>query len=140
MLAEPGPALVPSAESYRIAKLNFTGAVAKAGASIVMFTSAGEKDGTSEVVANLALVLARGGKHVVLVDANLRDPVQADHFRQSASLGLADVLSGEARACRRADQRSAEARWSPRPDRERPRSRGRPARDRAGRPGSVRPR
>ncbi len=97
MLLDPVPALVPSTEAYRIAKLNFTGALNATGARIIMFTSAAEKDGTSPTVANLALVLARAGKHVVLVDANLRDPVQADHFGLHAPVGLADVLSGTAK-------------------------------------------
>lgn len=97
MLLDPVPALVPSTEAYRIAKLNFTGALNATGARIIMFTSAAEKDGTSPTVANLALVLARAGKHVVLVDANLRDPVQADHFGLHAPVGLADVLSGSAK-------------------------------------------
>ncbi len=97
MLLDPVPALVPSTEAYRIAKLNFTGALNATGARIIMFTSAAEKDGTSPTVANLALVLARAGKHVVLVDANLRDPVQAEHFGLHAPVGLADVLSGTAK-------------------------------------------
>ena len=95
---------MPSTEAYRIAKLNFTGALNATGARIIMFTSAAEKDGTSPTVANLALVLARAGKHVVLVDANLRDPVQADQFGLHAPVGLADVLSGYRQAGRRADR------------------------------------
>jgi Mrp family chromosome partitioning ATPase len=97
MLADSVPALVPSTEAYRIAKLNFTGALNATGARIIMFTSAAEKDGTSPTIANLALVLARAGKHVVLVDANLRDPAQADQFGLHAPAGLADVLSGTAK-------------------------------------------
>ena len=97
MLADPVPAMVPSTEAYRIAKLNLTAAMTGTGARVIMFTSAAEKDGTSPTVANLALVLARSGMHVVLVDANLRDPAQADQFGLHASAGLADVLAGTAK-------------------------------------------
>jgi capsular exopolysaccharide synthesis family protein len=97
MQVDAGPAIVPSTEAYRIAKLNFTAALTATQARIVMFTSAGMNDGTSETVANLALVLARSGKHVVLVDANLREPAQADNFGLQTSLGLADVLAGSAK-------------------------------------------
>ena len=115
MLLDPVPALVPSAEAYRIAKLNFTGALNATGARIIMFTSAAEKDGTSPTVANLALVLARAGKHVVLVDANLRDPVQADHFGLNAPVGLADVLERLCQAGRRADRSRCPSRRSSTP-------------------------
>ena len=76
MLADPTPAITPSTEAYRIAKLNFTNTLDTTSARIIMFTSASEQDGTSPTLANLALVLAQSGQHVILLDANLRDPVQ----------------------------------------------------------------
>ncbi|MGN6378984.1 MAG: hypothetical protein ACTHNU_08550, partial [Gaiellales bacterium] len=97
MLAPPGPALVPSFEAYRIAKLNLTGILERTGAKAIMFTSASDNEGTSQTVANLAIVLARSGKHVILVDANMRESAQAEAFGLDNREGLSDILSGHGR-------------------------------------------
>ena len=97
MLVEPDKTLVPTFEAYRIAKLNLTGAIDRTRARAIMFTAPGEDEGTSQTVANLAVVLARSGKHVILVDANLRTPAQAEFFGLDDRLGLCDVLLGHAK-------------------------------------------
>src|SRR5688572_544370 len=45
------------------------------GAKTVMVTSAGPREGKSTTIANLAIALARTGRHVVLVDLDLRRPM-----------------------------------------------------------------
>jgi capsular exopolysaccharide synthesis family protein len=97
MLAEPGSALMPTSEAYRIAKLNLTGLIERTGVKTVMFTSAGEDEGTSQTVANLAIVLARSGRHVILVDANMRESAQAKAFGLDDREGLSDILAGHGR-------------------------------------------
>jgi capsular exopolysaccharide synthesis family protein len=97
MLAPPGSALMPTSEAYRIAKLNLTGLIERTGAKTVMFTSAGEDEGTSQTVANLAIVLARSGRHVILVDANMRESAQAKAFGLDEREGLSDILAGHGR-------------------------------------------
>jgi Mrp family chromosome partitioning ATPase len=61
-----------------------------------MFTSAAGDDGKLEVVANLAMSLARGHRRVSLVDFDLRDPALGQVFRVNAPYGLTDVISGRA--------------------------------------------
>jgi capsular exopolysaccharide synthesis family protein len=96
-MAEPGPALMHSAEAYRIGKLNLSAAIDRAGARSVMFTSGNNGEGASQTVANLAVVMARSGKHVILVDANMRHSEQGDFFGLDDRAGLSDVLSGNAK-------------------------------------------
>ena len=61
---------------------------------IIVVTSALPGEGKSVTAASLARTLARGGKRVILVDADLRRPAQDQMFPPSNDLGLADVLSG----------------------------------------------
>jgi capsular exopolysaccharide synthesis family protein len=94
MLAPRGGAQGPSAEAYRIAKLNL-GTVMRANrAKAVMFVSAADSEGTSRTVANMAVALARSGSHVVLIDANMRRPAIDRFFGLDDRTGLSDILSG----------------------------------------------
>jgi succinoglycan biosynthesis transport protein ExoP len=61
----------------------------------VMITSAGEKEGKTTVATRLAIVTARAGMNVVLVDADLRRAQTSERFSlRGASEGLAPVLAG----------------------------------------------
>jgi capsular exopolysaccharide synthesis family protein len=94
LLAPRGGAQGPSAEAYRIAKLNM-GTVMRANrAKAVMFVSAADSEGTSRTAANMAIALARSGSHVVLVDANMRRPAIDGFFGLDDRTGLSDILSG----------------------------------------------
>jgi Mrp family chromosome partitioning ATPase len=94
LLAPRGGAQGPSAEAYRIAKLNL-GTVMRANrAKAVMFVAAADSEGTSRTVANMAVALARTGSHVVLVDANMRRPAIDRFFGLDDRTGLSDILSG----------------------------------------------
>jgi len=53
---------------------------------------------TSEVAANLAVVLSQLGERTVLIEANLRRPKQRDLFNLNTRAGLSDVLAGRAGA------------------------------------------
>jgi tyrosine-protein kinase len=94
LLAPRGGAQGPSAEAYRIAKLNL-GTVMRANRSkAVMFVSAADSEGTSRTAANMAVALARSGSHVVLIDANMRRPAIDGFFGLDDRTGLSDILSG----------------------------------------------
>ncbi|KIQ11796.1 hypothetical protein [Rhodococcus sp. MEB064] len=54
----------------------------------------GDGSASREVAANLALLLTETGRTVVLVDADLRDPVLHDYVGASPGAGLTDVLTG----------------------------------------------
>lgn len=58
----------------------------------LVVTSSNPGEGKSTVAANLAIVMAQSGRSVVLVDADLRRPVQHKYFDLNASPGLTDVL------------------------------------------------
>ena len=96
-LDDPTPRHRPSAEAYRILKLNLLSALRERGIRTILVTAGGDNEGTSSVTANLAVVLARSGLHVVLVDANLRTPAQHRLFQLGEGDGLADVITGNAR-------------------------------------------
>lgn len=60
--------------------------------------SAGRDEGRSFLAANLAVVFAQLGARVLLVDANLREPVQHELFRVNGRTGLSTILSGRTAA------------------------------------------
>jgi Mrp family chromosome partitioning ATPase len=96
LLAPRGGAQAPSAEAYRIAKLNLVNLIRTRHVRTIMFTSAGDREGTSTTTANLAIAFARGGQHVILVDANMRRPAAGRLFGLDDRAGLSDILAGHA--------------------------------------------
>jgi capsular exopolysaccharide synthesis family protein len=60
----------------------------------VLLTSPTPGDGKSTTASNLAIAMAAAGHRTVLVDADLRRPVQHKVFEVDGSAGLADVLAG----------------------------------------------
>jgi Mrp family chromosome partitioning ATPase len=66
-------------------------------ASVVMVTSATEREGKSMVAANLALGLARAGGRIGLVDLDLRRPVQRRLLELPEGPGFSEVALGQVR-------------------------------------------
>lgn len=62
----------------------------------IVITSALPGEGKSTTAANLAITLAAGGQQVILVDGDLRRPMQAKIFGLPGDVGLTDVLAGRA--------------------------------------------
>jgi capsular exopolysaccharide synthesis family protein len=54
------------------------------------------RDGKTAIAANLAIAFACAGQRVALVDADLREPRLSELFGLGSSVGLADVLAGDA--------------------------------------------
>ena len=63
------------------------------GAKTVMVTSAGPREGKSTTIANLAIALARTGRHVVLVDLDLRRPMLSRLFHLPDGPGITDFAA-----------------------------------------------
>lgn len=61
----------------------------------VVITSASPGEGKSTIATNLAQVIAKSGRDVVLVDCDLRKPMQARAFGVDAHVGLTQVLAGD---------------------------------------------
>ncbi|MFZ2997093.1 GumC family protein [Sphingobium sp.] len=64
----------------------------------LLVTSAQEGEGKSLTVHALALALASLDKRVLVIDGDMRRPVQHRLFRQPAGRGISEVLTGQARA------------------------------------------
>jgi polysaccharide biosynthesis transport protein len=88
MLTAPTSA---EAEPIRVLRANFEFAVREVGAKTIMFTSSVGGEGKSTTVANLAVALARGGRRVVLVDLDVRNPGLHRFFGLDGIPGLIDV-------------------------------------------------
>jgi capsular exopolysaccharide synthesis family protein len=61
---------------------------------VVLITSAVPGEGKSLTAFQIAHSMARTGRQVILVDADMRRPTQNDLFNTDEPVGLADVLSG----------------------------------------------
>jgi succinoglycan biosynthesis transport protein ExoP len=66
-----------------------------AGGRTVLVTSTNTGEGKSTLTSLLALTLARNGKRVLLVDANLHAPQQAEIFGIDSDFGLGQLLERE---------------------------------------------
>ena len=60
----------------------------------VLFSSSREGEGTSTVTRDFAITLASTGDTVLLVDANVRNPVLHDLFNLEKRTGLTELLTG----------------------------------------------
>ncbi|MEP6642700.1 MAG: hypothetical protein ABJB93_12435, partial [Gaiellales bacterium] len=93
LMSPQGGAQMPSAEAFRILKLNLSSTLRR-GMKVIMFTSASDDEGISTTIANLAVALTRAGQHVVVVDANMRRPALGGFFGLDDRMGVSDILSG----------------------------------------------
>jgi len=85
----------PYAECYRFLRTSILCNGHRHSVKSLMFTAASPAQGNSTTIANLALSLAEAGRTVVLVDCDLRRPMQHVIFGVSNEAGLTNVLSGE---------------------------------------------
>lgn len=102
MLEDGGDELVtitapksPPAEAYRVLRSNIHFAQIENPARTYLVTSAGAGEGKSITAANLAVVFAQAGQGVLMIDSDLRRPVQHRLFGVNADRGLTNVLMGE---------------------------------------------
>jgi capsular exopolysaccharide synthesis family protein len=82
------------AEACRSLRTNLLATGDGQGHRTLLVTSAAPGDGKSIVAVNLALALGRSGRRVLIIDADLRSPVQHDLLKRRQRPGLADVLKG----------------------------------------------
>jgi capsular exopolysaccharide synthesis family protein len=90
-LIEEGPDS-PHAEAYRVLKTNMQFANKGIGAGAFAVVSGGVGEGKSTTLFNLAYVCAQLGDKVLIVDSDLRRPVQHTILNMSNRFGLTNVL------------------------------------------------
>ena len=83
------------AEAYRSLRTNVAFAELGSRVRTIVITSPNPRDGKTTVSSNLAIACAQSGKRVVLIDADLRRPLQHRIFQVSNELGLVYSLSSD---------------------------------------------
>ena len=84
-----------ASEAYRMLRTNLLYSVVDNPPRSVVLTSAGAQEGKSITCANLGIALKQVGKSVLILDCDLRKPMQHELFGLSFSPGLVEVLAGE---------------------------------------------
>jgi len=82
----------PIAEAYRTLRTNIHFSGLDNPYKTIMVTSAGPGEGKSTTLANLGVAMAQAGKQVLLVDCDLRKPVQHKIFEVPNNKGVTNVL------------------------------------------------
>jgi capsular exopolysaccharide synthesis family protein len=82
----------PISEAYRVVRTNLSFSAVDEGLHSLLVTSSSPGEGKSTTAANLAIVLAQTGKRVILVDADLRRPVQHKIFEKPNNQGLTTAV------------------------------------------------
>src|SRR5581483_5645858 len=90
---EPGDS--PDAEAYRILRTNIEFNRKNPQANTISIVSGGPGEGKSTTIANLAFICAQGGYSTLVVDADLRRPVQHELFDVNNDVGLTNYLTTE---------------------------------------------
>jgi non-specific protein-tyrosine kinase len=92
VIAEPRS---PVAEAFRTLRTNLQFASVDVPLRTILVTSPSPGEGKSTIAANLATVIAQGGKRVVILDADMRRPTVHQIFDVKNENGLTDlVLNG----------------------------------------------
>lgn len=80
------------AEEFRALRINLDFAGVDKPIKTILVTSPSPAEGKTSVATNLAIVMAQGGKKVILLDADFRKPSINIHFKLPNKTGLSDVF------------------------------------------------
>jgi polysaccharide biosynthesis transport protein len=86
----------PVGQAYQMLQANLKFLSSDKPLKLIAITSSVPREGKSEVSANLAAAMAQVGRRVLLVDADMRHPSQHHLWELTSSVGLSNVLVGEA--------------------------------------------
>jgi capsular exopolysaccharide synthesis family protein len=92
-LVEP---MSPAAEAYRSLRTSVQFLAVDGGIGTIQITSPIAAEGKTTTAANLAVVLSRAGRRVLVLDADLRRPRIHEYFDLPNEVGLTSVLIGDA--------------------------------------------
>ena len=79
-------------ESYKSMRTNIIFALSASNKKIITVSSANPGEGKSTTASNISLSLAEAGKKVLLIDADLRKPVQHKIFQVNNKLGFSGII------------------------------------------------
>lgn len=82
----------PIAEAYRLLRANIDFSLLDRPLHTLVVTSSSPKEGKSTTVANLAIAIVQTGRSVVIVDTDLRRPMQHTFFGLSNEQGITNAL------------------------------------------------
>lgn len=85
----------PISEAFRMLQANLKFLSSDKPLKVIVVTSAVPKEGKSTVSANLATAIAQLGRRVLLVDADMRHPLQHHIWELTNAAGLSDVIVGQ---------------------------------------------
>ena len=92
-LLDQYPAKSGYAESYRTMRTNLQFTSMDRDLNVICVTSATEKEGKTNTVANLAYTIAQTGRRVLMVDCDLRKPGLTQRFGKKEDAGLSELVS-----------------------------------------------
>src|SRR5690606_17814153 len=85
----------PVAEAFRQIRTNLNFISPDRPIETILVTSSGPAEGKSMVLANLAIAMVQNGKKVIVIDADLRKPMQHKFYEMANFNGLSNILTGE---------------------------------------------
>ena len=85
----------PVSEAYRNLRTNLSFLRPDNPLTKIAVTSSGPKEGKSLTVANLAISMAHNEQEVLIIDADLRKPMQHKFYELPNYEGLSNILTGE---------------------------------------------
>jgi len=86
------------AEAFRSLRTNLEFVAIDQPLNTILITSPGVSEGKTSVATSLAIVMAQGGKKVILLDADMRNPSIHGALKISNSVGLSDLFRSNANA------------------------------------------
>jgi len=91
VLLDPGS---DTAEAYRSLRTAILYSAPAGQLKSLLVTSPSSGDGKTTLVSNLAIAMAQGGRKILIIDADLRNPSQHDIFGVKNNTGLSALLAG----------------------------------------------
>ncbi len=84
----------PVAEAYRSIRTSLKLGQAS-DAKTILLASPAPGDGKSTTASNLAIAFAQSGERTLLIDCDLREPVQHMIFEMDSTIGVSSIMAGE---------------------------------------------
>lgn len=85
----------PMASEFRVIRNNIEHAAGGKAIRTMMVTSPGQGEGKTTATINLGISMTQRGNKVLLIDANMKNPLVHEVFNIKVSPGLTNVLAGQ---------------------------------------------